>query len=91
MTSSFTRREFLRTASAVVAGSQLMSLSMLRPISAATNPLEYHPDRDWEKLHRDVYAYDDSFIFMCAPNCTHNCYLRAHVKNGIVTQVTARY
>ena len=46
VTSSFTRREFLRTTSAVVAGSQLMSLSMLRPISAATNPLEYYPDRD---------------------------------------------
>ncbi|MEE8556758.1 MAG: molybdopterin-dependent oxidoreductase, partial [Myxococcota bacterium] len=86
MTSSFTRREFLRTASAVVAGSQLMSLSMLQPISAATNPLEYYPDRDWEKLYRDVYSYDDSFIFMCTPNCTHNCYLRAHVKNGIVTR-----
>ena len=23
---------------------------------------------------------------MCTPNCTHNCYLRAYVKNGIVTR-----
>ncbi len=84
-----TRRDFLAGASAAlaaVAGSELLSLSLLRSASAATNPLSFYPARDWESLYRDVYAHDDSFIFMCTPNCTHNCYLRAYVKNGIVTR-----
>lgn len=25
----------------------------------------------------DVYASEDSYVFMCTPNCTHNCYLEA--------------
>ena len=72
------RREFLKGASvaaALVAGSEILSLSLLRPASAAVNPLAHYPNRDWERLYRDVYAHDDSFIFMCTPNCTHNCYL----------------
>ena len=84
-----TRRTFLKHASAtagVIAASDLLSLTLLRPAEAAVNPLEHYPDRDWEKLYRDVYAYDDSYVFMCTPNCTHNCYLRAYVKNGVVTR-----
>jgi nitrate reductase alpha subunit len=87
--SNFSRREFLKGASAtaaLVAGSELLSLSVLRPASAASNPLAEYPERDWERLYRNVYAHDDSFIFMCTPNCTHNCYLRAYVKNGVVTR-----
>jgi nitrate reductase alpha subunit len=87
--SGLSRRDFLRGASAsvaVIAGSELLSLSLLRPASAAVNPLSHYPNRDWEQLYRNVYAHDDSFIFMCTPNCTHNCYLRAYVKNGVVTR-----
>ena len=83
------RRRFLEGAStslALLAGSELLSLSVLRPASAAVNPLEHYPDRDWERLYRNVYSYDDSFIFTCTPNDTHNCYLRAFVKNGVVTR-----
>jgi nitrate reductase alpha subunit len=86
---SFTRRDFLRSASAtagVIAAGDLLSLALLRPASAAINPLESYPDRGWEKLYRDVYAYDDSYMFMCTPNFTHNCYLQAYVKNGVVTR-----
>ena len=84
-----TRRTFLKHASATagfIAASDLLSLTLLRPAEAAVNPLEHYPDRDWEKLYRDVYAYDDSYVFMCTPNCTHNCYLRAYGKNGVVTR-----
>jgi nitrate reductase alpha subunit len=83
------RRDFLKGASAtvaMVAGADLLSLAVLRPASAATNPLADYPERDWESLYRDVYAYDDSFVFVCTPNCTHNCYLRAFVKNGVITR-----
>ena len=83
------RRDFLKGTSAtiaMIAASELLSLSALRPASAATNPLAEYPDRNWEKLYRDVYAYDDSFVFVCTPNCTHNCYLRAFVKNGVITR-----
>ena len=89
MTHPITRREFLKTAStaaALAGGSQLLSLSILRPAQAALNPLEHYPDRNWEQIYRNVYSYDDSYIFVCTPNDTHNCYLRAYVKNGIVTR-----
>ena len=83
------RREFLKGAGAsfaVVAGSELLSLTVLKPAAASTNPLATYPDREWERLYRDVYAHDDSFVFVCTPNCTHNCYLQAYVKNGVITR-----
>lgn len=55
------------------------------------NPLEYYPDRDWEKVYRDQYAYDRSFTFICSPNDTHACRIRAFVRNGIVTRVEQPY
>ena len=87
--SRISRRTFLQGASsglALIAGSELLSLSVLRPASAATNPLADYPDRNWERLYRDLYAHDDSFVFVCTPNCTHNCYLKAYVKNGVITR-----
>jgi nitrate reductase alpha subunit len=84
-----TRRTFLKQASATagfIAASDMLSLSLLRPAAAAGNPLESYPDRNWEDLYRDVYAHDDSFVFVCTPNCTHNCYLRAYIKNGVITR-----
>ena len=83
------RRTFLKGASTTLAlalGGELLSLSALRPASAQINPLADYPDRDWERLYRDVYAHDDSFVFMCTPNCTHNCYLKAYVRNGVITR-----
>jgi nitrate reductase alpha subunit len=90
------RREFLKGASVTLgafAAGELLSLSVLRPASAQGNPLAEYPSRDWEVLYRDVYAYDDSFVFVCTPNCTHNCYLEAYVKNGVITRCspTQRY
>jgi nitrate reductase alpha subunit len=56
-----------------------------------TNPLAFYPSRGWEKLYRDQYAYDSSFTFICAPNCTHNCRLRAFVRNGVVMRTEQNY
>ncbi len=88
MAQSFYRRDVLKGAAgaATAAIGNLLSLSLLRPAQAAGNPLSHYPDRNWETLYRNVYSHDSSFIFVCTPNCTHNCYLRAFVKNGIVTR-----
>ncbi|MEE8455333.1 MAG: molybdopterin-dependent oxidoreductase [Limibaculum sp.] len=63
----------------------------LVPAIRVDNPLEYYPDRDWEKVYRDQYAYDRSFTFICSPNDTHACRIRAFVRNGIVTRVEQPY
>jgi nitrate reductase alpha subunit len=91
-----TRREFLKeaaTALGALAAADLWTFSFLRPADAAANPLETYPERGWERIYRDLYSFDDSFVFLCSPNCTHNCYLEAYVKNGVVTRCgpTQRY
>ncbi|MFN7976265.1 MAG: molybdopterin-dependent oxidoreductase [Acidobacteriota bacterium] len=57
------------------------------PSRASTTPLESYPDRDWEKAYRNLFVPGSSFVFMCAPNDTHNCLLRAYVKNGVVVRI----
>lgn len=55
------------------------------------NPLIEYPDRGWEQILRDQYAYDDSFTFVCAPNDTHMCRLRAFTQNGVVKRIEQNY
>jgi len=55
------------------------------------NPLAAYPDRNWEKVYRDIFAHDSSFVFLCAPNDTHNCLLKAYVKNGVVQRIGPSY
>ncbi|MDP7266349.1 MAG: molybdopterin-dependent oxidoreductase [Candidatus Thermoplasmatota archaeon] len=59
----------------------------LEPIKSEMNPLETYPNRDWEQVYRDLYSTDSSYIWLCAPNDTHGCLLRAHVKNGVVKYI----
>jgi nitrate reductase alpha subunit len=63
------------------------------PATRVANPLRGAPDRGWERVYRDQFREDSSFVFTCAPNDTHNCLLRAHVKNGVVVRIspTHRY
>ena len=63
----------------------------LVPAVRVDNPLEYYPDRAWEKVYLDQYAYDRSFTFICAPNDTHMCRVRAFVRNGVVTRLEQNY
>jgi len=92
------RREFLKKAAAVSAtaavASQIdwagMALRFLVPVDVS-NPLEYYPNRDWESIYRNQYRYDSSFTFVCAPNDTHNCRLRAYVRNSIIVRVEQAY
>ncbi len=51
------------------------------------NPLKQYPNRDWEKQYRDLYNYDSTFHFLCAPNDTHNCLLKVYVKNGVAVRI----
>ncbi len=56
-----------------------------------SNPLAYYPNRDWEKLYRNQYAYDHAFSWVCAPNDTHNCRITAHVRNGVIVRLGEQY
>ena len=89
------RRDFLKMLPPAVAGvlaarylpETVFALTYNDPISADLNPLDTYPNRDWESVYRDIYSYDDSYIFLCAPNDTHGCLLRAYVKNGVVRYI----
>jgi nitrate reductase alpha subunit len=56
---------------------------MLTPIPPGTNPLATYPNRGWEHVYRDLYTPDSTYHWMCGPNDTHGCLLKAHVKNGV--------
>ena len=68
-----------RAGSAELAG-QFSTLSVIEPIP---NPLAAYPNRDWERVYRDLYTPDSTYHYLCAPNDTHGCLLRASVKNGV--------
>ena len=87
------RRRFLLAGTPALAGAlaahtalarAAAPLSMLEPIEPGTNPLSQYPNRGWEQVYRDLYDPDSTFHFMCGPNDTHGCLLRASVKNGVV-------
>ena len=89
------RRAFLKIGGAAAAGGTALylqtQLAFLQSAPGITNPLAAYPGRGWEKVYRDQYAYDSSFTFVCAPNCTHNCRLRAFVRNGVVLRTEQNY
>src|SRR3990172_5112743 len=89
-----TRRDFLRwttlgAGGAAVAGG--LPLRLLAAVNPAENPLAGAVARDWERIYRDQYRYDSSFDWVCSPNDTHACRVRAYVRNGIVTRLGATY
>jgi nitrate reductase alpha subunit len=91
--STSTRRQFLFQLAGAGAGSSLIGrhaaamLDHLRP-NIIDNPLSSYPNRNWERVYRDLYRSDSRFTFLCAPNDTHNCLMWAHVKNGVVTRIS---
>lgn len=91
---AITRRAFLKLsgATAVATTAYLeLGLDFLSAQQGVANPLLEYPSRDWERIYRDQYAYDDSFTFVCAPNDTHMCRLRAFTHNGVVTRIEQNY
>ncbi len=87
------RRTFLKLSSGAAAGWYIGAhhLSFLQAAVGVDNPLLEYPTRGWERIYRDQYAYDDSFTFICAPNDTHMCRLRAMVRNGVVVRIEQNY
>jgi nitrate reductase alpha subunit len=94
-----TKRQFLRSippaAATILAARYLPEVvfagNHLRPIDPVLNPLESYPNRGWENVYRELYGYDSEFHFLCAPNDTHGCLLRAYVKNGVVKYCDPSY
>ncbi len=92
------RRSFLKRLGAIGAGVAIAEaftfepwhLEASEPITVA-DPLKIYPDREWEKVYRDLWVADSTFVFTCAPNDTHNCLLRAQVKNGVVVRINPTY
>src|SRR5678815_255447 len=83
------RRQFLKvtagTVAAVAVADNVLALTALQPVIEVGNPLGDYPDRSWERVYHDQYRYDSSFTWVCSPNDTHACRVRAFVRNGVVT------
>lgn len=97
MNDKLSRRSFLQRSGLVGAGvtaAQFLPLRFLQAQQApqdVANPLAAYPNRNWEQLYRDQYAYDGEFSWVCAPNDTHNCRITAHVRNGVIVRLGEQY
>jgi len=91
--SKITRREFLSVSLASIGGLVASNplLASLKFVPEIDNPLDFYPDREWEKIYRDQLKHDYNFHFLCAPNDTHNCLLKAYVKNDVITRIGPSY
>ncbi|MBI4445265.1 MAG: molybdopterin-dependent oxidoreductase [Acidobacteria bacterium] len=89
-----TRRNFLQWVG-VGTGGALLALEpgcrLLQPVVTDENPLHREVARDWEKIYHDQYKYDHFFDWVCSPNDTHACRIRAYVRNGIVVRSGETY
>ncbi len=92
-TKGLSRRAFLGSAAAAGFGSFIASATRAWGLAAIDNPLAHYPQRGWEQTYRDLWKYDSTFTFLCAPNDTHNCILNAYVRSGVITRIgpTMRY
>ncbi|MBI4246289.1 MAG: molybdopterin-dependent oxidoreductase, partial [Candidatus Rokubacteria bacterium] len=68
-----------------------LPLRLLAAADPDQNPLAGPVSREWERVYRDQYAYDGTFDWVCSPNDTHACRVRAFVRNGIVTRLGNTY
>ena len=87
MKKEISRREFMARITAAGFGALVASTTNAWGLEAITNPLAAYPNRDWEKVYRDLWKYDSRYTFTCAPNDTHNCLLNAHVRQGVITRI----
>ncbi len=90
---SVNRRRFLKilAASSAAAFTPLDILAAQQVIADIENPLSHYPERGWEKTYLDQYRYDRSFTWICAPNDTHMCRMRAFVRNGVMIRSEQNY
>jgi len=81
------RREFLGLLSAAGLSGLAAAAREVWQVESVKNPLAVYPERGWERVYRDLWKYDSSFTFTCAPNDTHNCILNAYVRHGVVVRI----
>jgi nitrate reductase alpha subunit len=88
----FSRRTFLKLSGATALSLAFVQpeLQLLQPV-AVDNPLATYPDRGWEEVYHNQYGYDGSFTYVCSPNDTHACRLRAFTRNGIILRSEQNY
>jgi nitrate reductase alpha subunit len=90
------RRRFLQLAAMAGLGAAARPAELfaqqrfLAPVKVA-NPFDAYPNRDWERLYRDIFRHDRTFTFLCAPNDTHNCLLKGFVKNNVLVRIEPTY
>jgi len=90
------RRDFLKfltvgtTTASLFSFEEALGFQFLEPVKVA-NPLAHYPNRDWETVYRDIWRHDGKFVFLCAPNDTHNCLLEAYVRNGVIVRIEPTY
>ncbi len=82
-----TRRQFLELLRNTGFGALAASATRAFGLDAVDNPLARYPDRGWENAYRDLWKYDSTFTFLCAPNDTHNCILNAYVRSGSILRI----
>jgi len=87
MKREITRRNFLEAVRNAGFGALAGSATQAWGLDAVSNPLATYPDRDWERVYRDLWKYDATFTFLCAPNDTHNCLMDAYVRSGVITRI----
>jgi len=87
------RRRFLESCLTAASGSLLVGGPGAWAFSPsdADNPLGSYPSRDWEKIYLDQYRYDSTFTWVCHPNDTHMCRLKAFVRNGVMIRSEQNY
>ncbi len=87
------RRDFLRAlgVGGLAALTRHPLLAAFETAPGVLDPLRHYPNRDWEKTYRDQYRYDSSFTWICAPNDTHMCRIRAFVRNGVIVRNEQNY
>src|SRR5437867_1124950 len=90
-----TRRQFMKASAgtivALAIADKALALTALQPVIEVGNPLGEYPDRPWERVYHDQYRYDSWFTYICTPNATHACRIRAFVRNGVVMRVEQNY
>src|SRR3989441_7222311 len=90
-----TRRQFMKASAgtivALAIADKALALTALQPVIEVGNPLGEYPDRSWERVYHDQYRYDSSFTYVCTPNDTHACRVRAFVRNGVGMRVEQNY
>ena len=87
------RKQFIKSSLTTLAGLALSEplLATLKFVDEIDNPLDFYPKRNWEKIYRSQFGHDFTYHFLCAPNDTHNCLLKAFVKNNVITRIGPSY